>query len=209
MIVQLTGTLIEVLPTHVVLDVGGVGYEMGVSSNTAAALPAVGEAGVTLLTRMVVREDAMELYGFVTREERALFDKLVAISRVGPKLALSVLSTFTPAALASVVATQDVSRMSQVPGVGKKSAQRLLVELEGVFAKDVELQGLVGLGAGTTQAPLPVAAADVTSEVTDALLSMGFTPQEAELAVDGAEEAGAHTIEQALAFALRRLGRGA
>ena len=125
MIVQLTGTLVEVLPTHVVLDVGGVGYELGVSSSTAAALPQAGEAGVTVLTRLIVREDAMDLYGFATREERALFDRLVAISGVGPKLALSVLSTFSPAQLATVVATQDIGRMAQVPGVGKRKGRRL------------------------------------------------------------------------------------
>ena len=125
MIVQLTGTLLEVLPTHVVLDVGGIGYELGVSSSTAAALPQVGEAGVTILTRLIVREDAMDLYGFSTREERALFDRLRAISGVGPKLALAVLSTFSPAQLATVVATQDIGRMAQVPGVGKRKGQRL------------------------------------------------------------------------------------
>lgn len=208
MIVQLTGTLVEVLPTHVVLDVGGVGYELGVSSSTAAALPAVGEAGVTVLTRLIVREDAMDLYGFASREERALFDRLVAVSGVGPKLALSVLSTFTPAQLATVVATQDVTRMSQVPGVGKRKGQRLLVELEGVFAKDAELRGLVGLEQPSLSSSVPTSAAPVLSEATDALLSMGFSPQEAELALEGYEEAGASTIEKALAYALRRLGGG-
>lgn len=208
MIVQLTGTLVEVLPTHVVLDVGGVGYELGVSSSTAAALPAVGEAGVTVLTRLIVREDAMDLYGFASREERALFDRLVAVSGVGPKLALSVLSTFTPAQLATVVATQDVTRMSQVPGVGKRKGQRLLVELEGVFAKDAELRGLVGLEQTSLSSSVPTSAAPVLSEATDALLSMGFSPQEAELALEGYEEAGATTIEKALAYALRRLGGG-
>lgn len=208
MIVQLTGTLIEVLPTHAVLDVGGVGYELGISSSTAAALPQVGEAGVTILTRLIVREDAMDLYGFATREERALFDRLVAISGVGPKLALSVLSTFSPAQLATVVATQDIGRMAQVPGVGKRKGQRLLVELEGVFSKDVELRGLVGLEQPTLVASSPSAPASVAAEATDALLSMGFSPQEAELALEGYEEAGATTIEKALSFALRRLGGG-
>ena len=101
MIVQLTGTLLEVLPLHVVLDVQGVGYELGVSATTAASLPPVGQSGVTILTRLIVREDAMDLYGFSSREERALFDRLVAISGVGPKLALAVLSTFTGLVLAS------------------------------------------------------------------------------------------------------------
>lgn len=209
MIVQLTGTLIEVMPTHVVLDVGGVGYELGVSSSTAAALPQVGSAGVTVLTRLIVREDAMDLYGFATREERALFDKLVAISGVGPKLALSVLSTFSPAQLATVVATADINRMAQVPGVGKRKGQRLLVELEGVFAKDAQLRSLVGAEQPSLQAAVATPAASVASEATDALLSMGFSPQEAELALEGHEEAGAVTIEKALAYALRRLGGGA
>lgn len=208
MIVQLTGTLVEVMPTHVVLDVGGVGYELGVSSSTAASLPQVGEAGVTVLTRLVVREDAMDLYGFATREERALFDRLVAISGVGPKLALSVLSTFSPAQLATVVATQDIGRMAQVPGVGKRKGQRLLVELEGVFAKDAELRGLVGLEQPSLTATPASQATSVAAEATDALLSMGFSPQEAELALEGHEEAGATTIEKALSFALRRLGGG-
>ena len=152
----------------------------------------------------------MDLYGFATREERALFDRLVAISGVGPKLALSVLSTFSPAQLATVVATQDINRMAQVPGVGKRKGQRLLVELEGVFAKDAELRGLVGLEQPSLGDSVPVAApTSVSAEAADALLSMGFTPQEAELALEGHEEAGATTIEKALAYALRRLGGGA
>lgn len=210
MIVQLTGTLVEVTPSRVTLDVGGVGYELGVSSTTAAALPHAGEAGVTILTRLIVREDAMELYGFSSRSERALFDQLRAISGVGPKLALAVLSTFTPAQLATVVGTQDAARMAQVPGVGRKKASCLLVELSDVFSKNAELRGLVGLSSvDAAQAPLPVgAASDVEGEATEALLSMGFTSQEAELALQGREEAGAVTIEKALAYALRRLGGG-
>ena len=212
MIVQLTGTLVEVTPSRVVMDVGGVGYELGVSSTTAAALPHVGEAGVTVLARMIVREDAMELYGFATREERALFDQLRAISGVGPKLALSVLSTFSPATLAQVVIAQDAARMAQVPGVGRKKASRLLVELSDVFSKNAELRGLVGLSSPDA-ASLPmgsaaVAAAGVEADATEALLSMGFTSQEAELALEGHAEAGTVSVEQVLAYALRRLGSG-
>lgn len=210
MIVQLTGTLVEVTPSRVVMDVGGVGYELGVSSTTAVALPHAGEAGVTILARMIVREDAMELFGFATREERALFDQLRAISGVGPKLALSVLSTFSPSTLAQVVTAQDAARMAQVPGVGRKKASRLLVELSDVFSKNAELRGLVGLTGPDAALPLGAAAptAGVEAEATDALLSMGFTPQEAELALEGHDEAGAATIEQVLAYALRRLGSG-
>ena len=211
MIVQLTGTLLEVTPSRIVLDVGGVGYELGVSSTTAASLPHVGEAGVTVLARMIVREDAMELYGFATRDERALFDQLRAISGVGPRLALAVLSTFTPAALTQIVTAQDTGRMAQVPGVGRKKASRLIVELSDVFSKNAELRGLVGL-TGPGEAALPLAApapgAGVEADATEALLSMGFTSQEAELALEGHVEAGATTIEQVLSYALRRLGSG-
>ena len=211
MIVQLTGTLLEALPSRVVLDVGGVGFELGVSSTTAAQMPPVGTAGVTLNVRLIVREDAMELYGFASCDERALFDQLRAISGVGPKLALSVLSTFSPSALAQVVTAQDVGRMAQVPGVGRKKASRLIVELSDVFSKSAELRGLVGLSEpGAASLPLSpsAAGAGVEADATEALLSMGFTSQESSLALEGHAEAGAATIEQVLAYALRRLGSG-
>ena len=210
MISQLTGSLLEALPTRVVLDVGGVGYELGVSATTAASLPAVGEAGVTLLTRLLVKESALELYGFATREERSVFDHLVAVSGVGPKLALAVLSTYSAASLATIVATQDATRMAQVPGVGKKKAQRLLMELQDVFAKDAELRGLVGMSeAPASDVPLPQTSESVRDEAGSALLAMGFTPQEAELALQGLGEAGVTTIEKAVAYALKRLGGAA
>ena len=207
MIVQLTGTLVEVMPTHAVIDCRGVGYELGISALTAQALPAVGTSGVTILTRLIVREDAQELYGFATREERALFDQLRAISGVGPKLALAVLSTFTPAQLATVVVTQDAGRMAQVPGVGRKKASRLLVELSDVFSKNIELKQLVGL---TDALPAPKEAVrDVPAqEAADALLSMGFTSAEVALALEGAAEAGIASTKDMLSYALRRLGGG-
>ena len=207
MIVQLTGTLVEVMPTHAVIDCRGVGYELGISTLTAQALPAVGTSGVTILTRLIVREDAQELYGFATREERALFDQLRAISGVGPKLALAVLSTFTPAQLATVVVTQDAGRMAQVPGVGKKKASRLLVELSDVFSKNIELKQLVGL---TDALPAPKESVrDVPAqEAADALLSMGFTSAEVALALEGAAEAGIASTKDMLSYALRRLGGG-
>lgn len=211
MIEQLTGALVEVLPSFVVLDVHGVGFGLGVSATTASQLPAAGEAGVTLLTRLLVREDAMDLYGFSSREERAVFDRLVAISGVGPKLALAVLSTFSPQTLAGVIALQDDVRLAQVPGIGKKKAQRLLVELQDVFAKDAALRGLVGQPElpGTSAGAAAPAAEPIEAEATAALLSMGFTPQETELALKGMDEAGVTTIEKAISYALHRLGGGA
>lgn len=207
MIVSLTGTLVEVQPSFVVLDVAGVGYELGVSAMTATALPASGTPAVTLLTRLVVREGAIDLYGFGSREERTLFDRLTSISHVGPKLALSVLSTFSPAGLVSVVASEDVTRMSTVPGVGKKTASRLIMELADVLAKDPSLRTLAGTDAVSGAAPSAASVpSSVETDVTEALLSMGFSQQEAELALEGHVEAGAATVEKALAYALRRLG---
>lgn len=208
MIVSLCGTLVEATASYAVLDVAGVGYELGISASTAASLPEVGTAGVSLYARMVVREAAVELYGFATRDERVLFDKLTGISKVGPKLALSVLSTYTPAQLATVVVAQDATAMARVPGVGKKTASRLLMELADIFAKDPTLRGLASThGAASAPASSRVAPSSVEADVVEALLSMGFSPQEAELAIEGLEEAGATTVEAALGYALRRLGK--
>lgn len=211
MIVQLTGTLIELTASHAVLDVGGVGYELGISAVTAGSLPEVGTPGVTLLARLQVREDAMTLFGFSTREERSLFDRLCAISGVGPKLALSVLSTFTPSQLAGVVVANDAGMMATAPGVGKKLAGRLLLELEGVFAKDPTLVSLATAASVPSKsgivAPAPVGVSGVEADVTAALLAMGFTGEEATLALDGYEQAGATTTKTALEYALKRLGR--
>lgn len=213
MIVQLTGTLVEFTASSVVLDVHGVGYELGVSAVTASSLPEAGTPGVTLLTRMLVREDSMTLFGFSSREERSLFDRLCAISGVGPKLALSVLSTFTPSQLAGVVVAEDAGMMATVPGVGKKLASRLLLELESVFSKDPALVSLASAASlparGGVVAAAPAASSGVDADVTAALLAMGFTGEEATLALEGHEEAGATSTKAAIQYALKRLGRRA
>ena len=206
MIVQLVGTVVEVTPFSLVLDVNGVGYELGISSSTAGTLPPAGTSGVRVLTRMNVREGSIDLYGFSTREERALFDRLVAVSGVGPSLALSVLSTYNPGQLAGIVAAGDVARMTAIPRVGKKLAGRLLLELQGVFEKDASLHGLMSQGQQSLS-PEPSASSSVDDDVMATLMSMGFTQREAELSLQGREEASADTIEGALRYALRRLGR--
>ena len=196
MIVQLTGTLVEFTASSVVLDVHGVGYELGVSAVTASSLPEVGTPGVTLLARMLVRDD-----------------RLCAISGVGPKLALSVLSTFTPSQLAGVVVAEDAGMMATVPGVGKKLASRLLLELESVFSKDPTLVSLASAASlpahGGVVAAAPAAGSGVDADVTAALLAMGFTGEEATLALEGHEEAGATSTKAAIQYALKRLGRRA
>ncbi len=206
MITLLHGTLVEATPSVAVLDVGGVGFEVGISGTTAASLPALG-GDCRLFCRLQVREDAMTLFGFSTKEERTMFDRLVAVSGVGPRLALAVLSTFTVSQLYTVVMADDDKGMAKVPGVGKKTAQRLILELKSVFAKDHGLLAADVPAAGQ----LPLAAAPAPSALDDArtaLLSMGFSPQEAELALDGYDGSGMR-VEELLAAALKRLGMDA
>lgn len=205
MITLLTGTLVEATPSVAVLDAGGVGFEIGISGTTAASLPALGQT-CRLYTRLQVREDAMTLFGFATKEERTMFDRLVAVSGVGPRLALAVLSKFTVGQLYTVVMAEDDRGMATVPGVGKKTAQRLILELKSVFAKD---HGLIGTDVPAA-GQLPLGSAPATSALDDAraaLLSMGFTPQETDLALDGLDGAG--RVEELLASALKRLGMDA
>lgn len=204
MISQLRGTLMEATPGSVVLDVGGVGFELGVSLLTASSLPSLG-AECTLYARLQVREDAMTLFGFASKDERTMFDKLVAISGVGPRLALAVLSKFSIAQLHAIVISDDVASLSTVSGVGKKTAQRLILELKSVFAKNRELAQ-----ADSTlvpQLPLqPAESADaVIEDVRAALLSMGFSSQESDLALGGVDAEGKR-VEELLAAALKRLG---
>lgn len=204
MISQIRGTVVESSLSHAVLDVHGIGFELAVSGETAAMLPPAGGEAL-LYVRMQVRDDAISLAGFISREERALFDRLVAIAGVGARLALAVLSKYTPSQLYTVVATEDVALMSAVPGVGKKTAQRLILELKGVFAQDAELSGVRALMPDQLGAAAP--ASDVVADAQAALLSMGFTPQETELALEGC--GGMASVEGVLSHALRKLGMGA
>jgi holliday junction DNA helicase RuvA len=168
MIGRLTGILLEKNPPQILLDVQGVGYEVDVPMSTFYNLPVLNER-VVLHTVMVVREDAQLLYGFATHEERAAFRQLVKISGVGPKMALSVLSGLSLADLASAVVNKDITRMTKIPGVGKKTAERLLLELQGKF----------------TALPSSVARGQVSShadDIVNALLALGYNEKEADWA---------------------------
>lgn len=204
MISQLSGTLLEATPSLAVVDVSGIGFELGISSITAAFLPAPG-GSVRLYTRFRVANDAVSLFGFATPEERTMFDRLVQVSSVGPRLALAVLSKFSVGQLYSVVMAEDAKSMSSVPGVGKKTAQRLILELKGTLAKDRGLAAAdVPMGG---QLPLAASEEQARDEACQALLSMGFTSQEADLALEGLDDG--MTVERMLAAALRRLGMDA
>ncbi len=206
MIAQLTGTLVEATMSMAVLDVSGVGFELGISGTTAAQLPAPG-GQTRLFTRMQVREDAMTLFGFVSKDERTMFDRLVAVSGVGPRLALAVLSTYTVGQLYSVVMAEDDKAMAKVPGVGKKTAQRLILELKSTFSKD---KGFMPVDAipGQVAIPVPASAPSALDDARAALLSMGFSPQETDVALSG-YDGSSMRVEDLLGAALKRLGMDA
>jgi Holliday junction DNA helicase RuvA len=165
MIGKLTGTLGDKNPPQVLVDCNGVGYEVDVPMSTFYNLPGVGEK-VSLLTHFVVREDAQILYGFGSSGEREAFRQLIKISGVGPRTALSVLSGMSVADIAQAVTAQDAARLVKVPGIGKKTAERLLLELKGKFGPDL---GLAAAGA----------ASDAQADILQALVALGYSDKEA------------------------------
>jgi len=190
MIGRISGTLLEKHPPLVLVDVGGVGYEIDVPMSTFYNLPALGEK-VALHTQLIVREDAHQLYGFATHDERAAFRQLLKISGVGPKLALTILSGMSVSELSHVVASQEVGRLTKIPGIGKKTAERLLLELRD------KLPGAVALLSSGAE-PGPVS----RNDVLDALLALGYNEREASWAVKQlpANLDGSDSIRQALKF---------
>ena len=191
MIGRLRGQLAEKQPPHLVVDVNGVGYEVEVPMTTLYRLPSVGEA-LTLHTHLVVREDAQLLYGFYEKRERELFRELIRLNGVGPKLALALMSGLEIDELVRCVQAQDTSTLVKIPGVGKKTAERLLVELKDRF------KAWETMPAIATLVVEPRAAAAVTSAENDAvsaLISLGFKPQEASRAVAAVREDGLSSEE--------------
>jgi len=187
MIGRLSGTLLEKNPPMVLVDVGGVGYEVDVPMSTFYDLPAAGQK-VMLLVQQVVREDAHLLYGFLTAGERDAFRELIKVAGVGPRTALAVLSGMSVGDLARAVAAQESARLVKVPGIGKKTAERLLLELKGRLAP--ELPG----------APGRVAVVEAGADVLRALLALGYSEREAAVAVKQlpADVAVSDGIRQAL-----------
>ena len=170
MIGKLTGTLLEKNPPQLLIDCHGVGYEVDVPMSTFYNLPAVGER-VALLTHFVVREDAQILYGFGSAAEREAFRQLVKISGVGPRTALSVLSGMSVGDLAQAVSAQDSGRIVKVPGIGKKTAERLLLELKGKLGADLPLPGSAS------------AVGEAASDIQQALMALGYSEKDAAAAL--------------------------
>ena len=169
MIGKLTGTLLEKNPPEVLVDCAGVGYEVQVPMGTFYNLPAVGER-VSLLTQFIVREDAQLLYGFASAPERAAFRQLIKISGVGPRMALGILSGMGVEDLAQAITLQEVGRLVKVPGIGKKTAERLLLELKGK------------LGADMGSAPHQASSA-AQADILQALLALGYSDKDAAAAL--------------------------
>ena len=191
MIGRLTGLLAEKSPPQVLIDVQGVGYEVDVPMSSFYNLPALGEP-VTLLIHPVVREDAHLLYGFLSHEERATFRELVKISGIGPRTALAILSGLSVADLAAAVSRQEGGRLQKVPGIGKKTAERLLLELKGKLAPDL---GQPSGGAVVS---------DAQADIVQALMALGYNEKDAAAALKKLPaEVG---VSEGIKLALKALG---
>lgn len=193
MIAQLTGTLVAKSPAGCVLDVGGVGFALVMSASSISHLPATGDQ-VTIFTHLHVREDELSLFGFESTLEREVFEKLITVSGVGPKVALSALSALAPSDLAAAIAREDDALIATVPGIGKKTAQRLIVELKDTFSATSSAGSAAPRGG------------DGRAEAADALASMGFSPAEVATALKGFD--GPDESQALLRYALKRLGGG-
>ncbi|CAN1534798.1 RuvA Holliday junction resolvasome, DNA-binding subunit [Burkholderiaceae bacterium] len=191
MIGKLSGTLSEKNPPQVLVDCNGVGYEVDVPMSTFYSLPAVGEK-VSLLTHFVVREDAQILYGFGSSEERTAFRQLIKISGVGPRMALGVLSGMSVAELSQAITLQEAGRLVKIPGIGKKTAERLLLELKGKMGADL----------GPSSAPV----GDSTqNDILQALVALGYSDKEAALSLKALPaDVG---VSEGIKFALKALAR--
>lgn len=192
MIGSLRGRIAAKAPPQLLIEVGGVGYELEAPMSTFYGLPGVGEE-VRLLTHLVVREDAQILYGFATAAERHLFRNLLKVSGVGPKIALAILSGTTVEGFASCVTTNDVSSLTKIPGVGRKTAERLVIEMRDRLS--AEETGLPAIAATTT--------AGAEGEAFSALVALGYKPAEATRLIKAVAGAGEVETEELIRRALQ------
>ncbi len=188
MIASVRGTVLMRRPGEVVLEAGGVGYRLAVSSHTLASMPAAGQEA-TLHSHLIIRDDAMQLFGFGSEAERDLFLMLIGVQSVGPKVALAVLSGGRPRELLGAIASGDSSRFQAVPGIGKRTAERIIVELREKVA-----------GAIADEIVITRASDDPRSVAREGLLGLGFAPAEVEELLDAVT---GDTPEELIAEALR------
>lgn len=200
MIGRLWGVIIEKRPPWLLVNVNGVGYEIEAPMSTFYNLPATRE-NVTLYTHLAVKEDAHSLYGFATERERALFRSLIRISGVGPRMALGILSGIRPDDFVRCIEHQDVATLTRLPGIGKKTAERLLIEMRD-RVQDIGAGSLAAVGS----LPAAVVADDPQSEAVSALVALGYKPAEAARLVQGID-ATDKTTEQIIRLALQKAVR--
>jgi Holliday junction DNA helicase RuvA len=192
MIAAVRGEVMVRRPDHVVIDAGGVGYRLAVSAETLKAVPATGREGF-LHAELIARDDSLALYGFSSEEERDLFRELISVSGVGPKVAIAVLSGGNARDLLRAIAAGDAKRFQAVPGIGKRTAERIIVELREKVAGSLEQ----AIASGTEEG------GDPRTLARDGLVSLGYSPSEAEELLGGAES---EEPEELIAAALRRAG---
>ncbi|CAG9169956.1 Holliday junction branch migration protein RuvA [Cupriavidus pampae] len=193
MIGRIAGTLLEKNPPHLLVDCHGVGYEVDVPMSTFYNLPQVGQP-ITLLTQQIVREDAHLLFGFGTAAERNTFRELIKITGVGARMALAVLSGLSVSELAQAITLQEAGRLTRIPGIGKKTAERLLLELKGK------------LGAELGHAPGGTPVADSAVDILNALLALGYSEKEA---AQASKQVPAGTgVSDGIKLALKALSKG-
>ena len=197
MIGRISGTLLHKQPPAILVDVGGVGYELQVPMTTLFQLPAVGDH-VALVTHHAVREDAHTLYGFADERDRQLFRHLIRVSGVGPKLALTILSGMDAEHFARTVQAGDVTSLVALPGVGRKTAERLVVEM-----RDRLAAGLEDLAPGTSTAGQVAPASDKLRDAEDALVALGYKPAEAAKLVAAVDDDDITDSEELIRRALR------
>ena len=195
MIALVSGNVAVRRGDHVVVECGGVGYRLAVSAETLRHVPAVGKT-VLLHTHLVVRDDALQLYGFATEEERELFLMLISVQSVGPKVALAVLSGGPPRELLKALAAGDTARLQAAPGVGKRTAERIIVELREKVGASASIPAAIVNGSAGSDDPRLLA--------RDGLLGLGYTPIEVDELLDGAE---GDRPEDLIAYALRTARR--
>jgi Holliday junction DNA helicase RuvA len=193
MIAAVRGEVLVRRPDHVVIDAGGVGYRLTVSAETLKAVPATGRDAF-LHAELIARDDSLALYGFGSEEERELFGELVSVSGVGPKVAIAALSGGPARELLRAIASGDAKRFQAVPGIGKRTAERIIVELREKVAGTLE-EEVGGSAAG--------AGGDARSLARDGLVNLGYAPLEAEQLLDGLEGGDAESL---IAGALRKAG---
>lgn len=203
MFYYVNGTLAVLDAPIAVIDCGGVGYQMTVSNVTAALLGDKIGKGCKLLTHLAVREDGIELFGFISQEERESFMKLTSVSGIGPKAAMSILSTMTPDDLALAIASEDTKAIARAPGIGAKTAARVVLELKDKITKDMMSASPKGLGAPMAQS-MPMGG--VLSDATEALMALGYDKNTVLSALKGVDTKGADA-GTLIRLALKKLAR--